>query len=93
MTDREKREIIKAAATWRGIAKRSADLLERLKFFSALLAEGLEPLKQVPVIHDLYGMALRWDCRIGDYLDELRAEIAAATQDARPPARLTPLPV
>ncbi len=95
MTDREKRQILKLAARWRRIAKRTADALERMKWGTTSLVRTLEPLKHMPVLDGLYLTALRWDCRVGDDLRDLRDEIAAATQQTRkynPPGQLTLLP-
>jgi hypothetical protein len=96
MNDREKRLVLKEAARWRRVAKHSADRLERLKFFSVQLVQKLEPLKTLPMLSDLYRLALRWDCRTGDYLADLNAEIAAAMKHSRkhedPPAQFRLLP-
>ena len=56
--------------------KHAADTLATLKVTSTRLLLGLDALRRVPVIADLYLQAVRLDCRLGDLLTELEAVLA-----------------
>lgn len=95
MTDRERRELIQMASRWRRLAKRAAVLMTRINICSTSLLFTLAPAQKLPGLDTAYLTALRWDCRVGDDLRDLRDEIAAATQQTRkynPPAQFRLLP-